>query len=81
MVNHVGVVEETSSLELWHRRMGHPSEKVVKLLPHGSSNKDSLDKGCEVCMRAKHPRDKFPLSDSRASRIFEKIHCDLWGPY
>ena len=32
-------------------------------------------------LRAKHPRDKFPLSDNKASRIFEKIHCDLWGPY
>ena len=34
-----------------------------------------------MCMRAKHPRDRFPLSDNKASRIFEKIHCDLWGPY
>ncbi|XP_021753632.1 uncharacterized protein LOC110719025 [Chenopodium quinoa] len=69
-VHHVGVVGAISNLKLWHRRMGHPSEKVVKLLPHVSSNKDCLVKGCEVCMRAKHPRNKFPLSDSRASRIF-----------
>ena len=34
-----------------------------------------------MCMRAKHPRDRFPLSDNKASRIFEKIHCDLWGSY
>ena len=77
----VSTVEATSNLELWHRRLGHPSEKVVKLIPHVKNNKDSLDKGCEVCMRAKHSRDKFPLSDNKASRIFEKIHCDLWGPY
>lgn len=70
-----------SSLELWHRRMGHPSERVVKLLPHVSNNKSSLHNGCEVCFRAKHHRDKFPLSENRSSRIFEKIHCDLWGPY
>ena len=30
---------------------------------------------------AKHPRDKFPLSDNIASRIFKKIHYDLWGLY
>ena len=30
------------------------------------------NEGCEVCMRAKHPRDSFPLSDNKASRIFEK---------
>ena len=23
----------------------------------------------------------FSISDTIASRIFEKIHCDLWGPY
>ena len=61
--------------------MGHPSEKVVKLLPPVRNSKGSLNKACEVCFRAKHPRDKFPLSDNKATRIFEKIHCDLWGSY
>ncbi|KAH7510943.1 hypothetical protein FEM48_ZijujUnG0062300 [Ziziphus jujuba var. spinosa] len=61
--------------------MGHPSEKVVKLLPPVSNLKGSLNKACEICFRAKHPRDKFPLSDNKATRIFEKIHCDLWGSY
>nr|GMC80250.1 Retrovirus-related Pol polyprotein from transposon TNT 1-94 [Ipomoea batatas] len=41
----------------------------------------SFNKACEVCFRAKQPREKFPLSNNRASRIFEKIQCDLWGPY
>ena len=44
----VSTVEATSNLELWHRRLGHPSEKVVKLIPHVKNNKDSLDKGCKV---------------------------------
>ena len=77
LVHHVSAIAAKSDLELWHRRMGHPSEKVVKLLP----TVNSKDKGFEVCMRAKHPRDRFPSSDNKASRIFEKIHCDLWGPY
>ena len=68
-------------MDLWHKRMGHPSEKVVKLLPPVSSYKGGLNKACEVCFRAKHPREKFNLSDNKASRIFEKVHCDLWGPY
>ena len=77
----VSAISAKSDLELWHRRMGHPSEKVIKLLPTVRS-KDYLDKGCEVCLRAKHPRDTFPLTDNKASRIFEKkIHCDLSGPY
>ncbi|RVW82223.1 Retrovirus-related Pol polyprotein from transposon RE2 [Vitis vinifera] len=32
-VQHVSVHNAASTLELWHKRMGHPSEKVVKLLP------------------------------------------------
>ncbi|WKA11474.1 hypothetical protein VitviT2T_028969 [Vitis vinifera] len=80
-VQHVSVHNATSTLELWHKRMGHPSEKVVKLLPPVSNLKGSLNKACEICFRAKHPRDKFPLSDNKATRIFEKIHCDLWGSY
>ncbi|XP_021729840.1 uncharacterized protein LOC110696814 [Chenopodium quinoa] len=81
VVQRVSVVEATSDLDLWHRRMGHPSERVVKLLPHISNNKSSLAKRCDVCFRAQHHRDKFPLSDNKVSRIFEKVHCDLWGPY
>ena len=61
--------------------MGHPSEKVVKLLPPVFSCKGSLNKACEVCFQAKHPREKFNLSANKASRIFKKVHCDLWGPY
>ncbi|KAH7560579.1 hypothetical protein JRO89_XS10G0048100 [Xanthoceras sorbifolium] len=80
-VQHVSVHNAASTLELWHKRMGHPSEKVVKLLPSVSNLKGSLNKACEICFRAKHPRDKFPLSDNKATRIFEKIHCDLWGLY
>ncbi|XP_056697734.1 uncharacterized protein [Spinacia oleracea] len=80
-VQHVSVAEATSELELWHKRIGDPSEKVVKLLPPFSGIQGSLNKACEVCFRAKHARDKFHLSENKATRIFEKIHCDLWGSY
>ena len=72
-----------SNFELWHRRLGHPSDKVVKLLPgvSNSAGKKSLNKACEICPQAKQSRNSFPSSDSRASRVFELIHCDLWGPY
>ncbi|KAL6565862.1 hypothetical protein OROHE_004917 [Orobanche hederae] len=81
LINTVKVDKEISDLVMWHNRMGHPSEKVVKLLAPVRNCRGSLNKACEVCFRAKNPRDSFPLSDSKSSRIFELVHVDLWGPY
>lgn len=61
--------------------MEHPSEKVVKSLPTVSNLRGSLNKACDVCFRATQSRDKFPLSSNKASRIFEKVHYDLWRAY
>ncbi|KAH9689130.1 retrovirus-related pol polyprotein from transposon RE1 [Citrus sinensis] len=68
--------------DLWHRRLGHPSSKVVQLLPFiDSASCLSSFQNCDVCFRAKQCHDKFVLSNNKASDIFELIHCDLWGPY
>lgn len=52
----------SSNLELWHRRMGHPSDKVVKLLPPICGHKGSMNEACKICFHAKHARDRFPIS-------------------
>ncbi|CAH9108426.1 unnamed protein product, partial [Cuscuta epithymum] len=72
-----------SDFELWHRRLGHPSDRVIRLLPHfvTSSSVKKLNKACEVCPQAKQVRDSFTINSFRASRILELVHCDLWGPY
>ncbi|XP_076960956.1 uncharacterized protein LOC143637446 [Bidens hawaiensis] len=53
-----------SSVNLWHARLGHPSDVVLNVL------KDTLKLGkvvndtpCEVCHKAKQHREPFPLSD------------------
>ncbi|CAH9116635.1 unnamed protein product, partial [Cuscuta epithymum] len=63
--------------------MGHPSDRVLKLLPafNSSSSQKKLNKACEVCPQAKQARDSFPSSTHKASGIIELVHCDLWGPY
>ncbi|XP_074356025.1 uncharacterized protein LOC141695697 [Apium graveolens] len=78
---HAVSAERSSMVELWHKRMGHPYENIVKLLPFINNSKDIMNKACEVCYRAKHCRDSFPLSENKSTRIFELVHCDLWGPY
>ncbi|XP_074299020.1 uncharacterized protein LOC141630027 [Silene latifolia] len=69
------------TFDLWHRRLGHPSNKVVKFLPCISNSRQNLDHICDICHEAKHNRSSFDMNDNKASAIFELIHCDLWGPY
>ncbi|GJU06838.1 retrovirus-related pol polyprotein from transposon TNT 1-94 [Tanacetum coccineum] len=69
--------------DIWHKRLGHPSLEVLKLLPQVNQNKKDreLSQSCDVCHRAKQSHEKFSVSDNKVASIFELIHCDLWGPY
>ena len=80
---HAAAVADLPTFDLWHQRLGHPSERVVKLLLaiRSSSSKKKLHHVCDVCPMAKQTRDCFPSSTNKASRLFELVHCDLWGPY
>lgn len=76
-------IEGMKSMDLWHKRLGHPSLKVTQLVSGVSNCKSDsvVNKACDVCFRANQTREKFPLSEHKASGVFELIHCDLWGPY
>ena len=36
---------------------------------------------CDVCHRVKQTRNSFTLNEIIASKLFDLIHCDLWGKY
>ena len=65
----------------WHQRLGHPSYKVIRSLPFLVKSFSFSRIACDICHQAKQTRDKFPISDSKATKCFEIIHCDLWGKY
>jgi len=72
-----------NEVELWHRRLGHPSYKITQSIPYIGKNKceELSNKSCDICLRGKQSRDKFCVSEHKVSDIFELVHCDLWGPY
>lgn len=61
---------------LWHNRMGHPSTKVVILLPDVVVS-EIPNKTCDTCFRAKQSRDSFVLIDNKSTKVFDLIHCNV----
>ena len=75
-------VNRGTTRDLWHRRLGHPSDQAMSLFSNniGSYNKDHCDK-CDVCFRGKQTRLPFSISESKATNCFDLIHYDIWGAY
>nr|GEW18890.1 ribonuclease H-like domain-containing protein [Tanacetum cinerariifolium] len=68
--------------ELWHCRLGHPTDQVLSVLSGkiGYKNGDHTS-ACDICHKAKQTREPFPLSDHKSFRIGDLIHLDVCGPY
>jgi len=64
------------SLNLWHQRLGHPSIQVTKIVSGVDLEKgiENLNKCYDICQRAKQTKNKFFVSDFKASNAFELIH-------
>ena len=76
-------VDKGVSLDLWHQPLRHSSMQATKIVSGINLKKgiENLNNCCDVCQREKQTKNKFLVSDFRASDVFELIHCDLWGPY
>lgn len=80
-VNEEGSVERLPKSALWHFRLGHLSTSRMKLM-----NVDSpfvkLDEGsiCEIYHYGRHKKLPYCLTPSKASKYYDIIHLDIWGP-
>ena len=69
-----------SELWLWHRRLGHPSFRVMKKsMPSLFLGISESTLHCETCALAKSHRSSYPLAFHSSTMPFELIHSDLWG--
>ena len=79
----ISVADSSVDSKLWHRRLGHMSEKGMKLLASKGKLPDlkSVDVGlCEDCIYGKHKRVSFSKSarTSKAKKL-QLVHSDVWG--
>nr|GEX83657.1 ribonuclease H-like domain-containing protein [Tanacetum cinerariifolium] len=70
------------SKDVWHNRIGHPTNHVLQLLK-GSLNLNHINHEIpyESCQKAKQIREPFPLSKNKSTFFGQLIHLDVWGPY
>lgn len=71
-----------SNLELWHRRLGHPSLKTLcQIKGLKASFKDESNFNCSTCFQAKsHRRIGKAPSRRRVTRAFQLCFIDVVGP-
>jgi Integrase core domain/GAG-pre-integrase domain len=62
---------------LWHCRMGHPSDRVLNKMLHLSNLNSSC---CEFYNFSKQTKLPFSLSNDKFDKYFQLIHSDVWGP-
>ena len=67
--------------DIWHLRLGHPSNKVLDQVctnfPYVKINKNSV---CDTCHLAKQSKLPFSSSVTATHKPFELVHMDIWGP-
>ncbi|KAG8501579.1 hypothetical protein CXB51_003840 [Gossypium anomalum] len=73
----------TDVFSLWHKRLGHPADTVVKNVLAScqiSCNKSHLTGVCVACQQGKSHKLPFSQSNTKYVGLFELVVSDLWGP-
>ena len=82
--SNVALAKEEISLDLWHKCLGHMSEKGLKILAGKSLlpglKSYNLDL-CEHCIYGRQIRVSFLRSGhERKTNLLELVHSDVFGP-
>jgi hypothetical protein len=81
--SHVALSSVTTSADLWHCRLGHPSSSVVESVIRFNKlacapSRSSLV--CDSCLRAKIHQLPYNNSAHVTTSLLELVHSDVWGP-
>lgn len=73
-------LKSTASADVWHNRLGHPSQKAISLLDktvEGVEVTPGSEDMCETCNLAKAPQQISRRPVEPAEKNFERLHFDL----
>ncbi|KAL2248445.1 UNVERIFIED_CONTAM: Retrovirus-related Pol polyprotein from transposon TNT 1-94 [Sesamum indicum] len=79
-------VSECDLTALWHKRLGHISQKGLDFLRKAGILNEKIEKldSCDDCVLCKHHKVHFPASPSpnpsMSTCILDYVHADIWGP-
>lgn len=71
------------SSEVWHKRLGHPSNRVLQTVMKSCNQNFKINEKptfCDACQYGKSHLLPFAKSISHALKPLELIHTDIWGP-
>ncbi|GJV05450.1 putative RNA-directed DNA polymerase [Tanacetum coccineum] len=82
-INKVSFSAVRASPTIWHRRLGHPHQRLLRSMLSNFSlpvTNKSLSSFCNSCPLGKS--SKLPLFESgfRSNNILDLVYCDVWGP-
>lgn len=64
------------SMDLWHTRLGHPSNRIKSLFP-SLNNTDVQYDVCHICPLAKQKKLPFILNPKLSTAPFDLVHLDI----
>ena len=80
----VANVHERTSIDGWHKRLGHPSLRIVQHLVKNFSlpivTKKNISQLCSSCSINKAHQQPFHTNSLQSHAPLELIYTDVWGP-
>ena len=80
-LRHFSVLLKNVSTEKWHYRLGHLSDSILPMLQSSIPSLLCNSNPCSICPLAIQKCVSFLVSLFKSNKIFDLIHCDIWGPF
>ena len=82
-INKVSFSAVRASPTIWHRRLGHPHQRLLRYMLSSFSlpvTNKFLPSLCNSCPLGKSSKLPLFVSEFRSNNILDLVYCDVWGP-